>query len=110
MVKFEPGAWYPLERWLNALERIGMPAAFAASIASAGPLSGCERSKKASGAWGPGWSATGHAPYGRIGPSCDQHAACQAAVEAIPLRVGHWMGREMPLPQPALTVGPTGGL
>jgi hypothetical protein len=22
-VKFEPGAWYPLERWLNALERIG---------------------------------------------------------------------------------------
>lgn len=23
VVKFEPGAWYPLERWLHALERIG---------------------------------------------------------------------------------------
>jgi hypothetical protein len=23
LMKFEPGAWYPLERWLNALERIG---------------------------------------------------------------------------------------
>ena len=40
--------------------RSGRPAARAAAIAAAGPLSGCERAKKASGAPGPG-SLTGQA-------------------------------------------------
>ena len=30
------------------------------------------------------------------------HARCRAAVEAVPTRVGQWMGRDVPLPQPAL--------
>ena len=32
----------------------------------------------------------------------DFHARCRAAIAAIPTQVGHWMGREVPLPQPAL--------
>ena len=30
------------------------------------------------------------------------HARCRAAVAAIPSGVGHWLGRDVPLPQPAL--------
>lgn len=32
----------------------------------------------------------------------DYHERCRNAIEALPTQVGHWMGREVPLPQPAL--------
>ena len=32
----------------------------------------------------------------------EYHSRCRSAIEQLPTQVGHWMGREVPLPQPAL--------
>lgn len=40
--------------------------------------------------------------YAEVDAFGDYHARCRTAIAALPTHVGHWMGREVPLPQPAL--------
>jgi hypothetical protein len=40
--------------------------------------------------------------YENPGVFDEYHARCRSAIEQLPTQVGHWMGREVPLPQPAL--------